>query len=572
MRISLIVSLIIILFPYHLFSQQFQWASSGDNLNGGVRASVLDREGNIIVAGVANMPMYYTGEQHLYSSVGDSVNIGVGDFMFLASYTPDGAINWVREIRGADDPVGMGLDKEGNIAVLAYNRNNPEFREINTFVNDAKYFVLHISPQGKTIKVVADTLGILKDPIRFMVNKSGDYLVTQTEYKYLDIGNGVNEEVGFFVLHKLNSRLKRVWTETIRRLGHHGYFPQSIWIDEAPNGDVYYAVSVTEGALFGNKKMVAPVVDSVTEYNLPYEAYLACYSKDGKVKWVKASGGKTIFSALKVTTSGVYLGGHIQNNFNFFGRQIDTTGKKGMVLAAFDLRGNLKWAETTTANTILALAVDQKENIYAIVESKISYPQKQIFYNDTLNNVYESLLLASFDAKGKYRWIKHTKLPMSSNETPNLLTDDCGNIFISGELWWVMKAEMKWFDAALVRGFGYGPMPFVGKIKNTLPADIKKLPQQSCIISPAPWNIMNYPNPFRESTTVQYKVTYNDKNVSLSLFDISGKLVRVLFTNKPHKAGVFNYILYAANLPPGVYVLVLQGTEAVATEKIVVQR
>ncbi len=552
-------------------AQQFEWASSGDNLNGGIRASVLDASGNMIVAGVANMPMYYTGGQQLYSSSGDSKSVSVGDFMFLASYSPDGKINWVREVQGADDPVGMGLDGDGNIVVLASNDRNPSFREIDVRVDAGRYFILHITPEGRAKKVVADTLGLLRDPMRFVVTKEGDYLVTQSEYRLMDSGKGYNEEVSFFGLYKLNKDFKTVWKQEVRRFGHHGYFVPGMLIDEAPNGDVYAIVSVAEGVAFGSKKLTPAVVDSVGQYNPAYEAYLACYNKEGKLKWVRASGGKSIFSSIKATASGIYLGGHVHNNQNFFGKKIDTTGRKGMVLAAFDLQGKLKWAETTTAHTIRALTADQNENIYAIVESKISYPDKQVFYTDTLRNVYESLLLASFDAKGKYRWIKHTKLPMSTNQSPNLLTDNCGDIYVSGELWWVMKAEMKWFDAALVKGYGYGPMPFAGKIKNTLPSFVKNEPAK-CVISPSPWTIMNYPNPFTSSTTVQYKVTYDDKNVSLNLYDISGKLNRIIFSKKQHKKGTYTLTLSATGLASGMYVLVLRGTEAVATEQILVSR
>lgn len=571
MRISIVVSILFLLLPACLFSQHFQWASSGDNFNGGVRASVLDSEGNLVVAGVANMPSYYTGTQHLYSSSGDTKEMSANDYMFLASYSQEGKINWVREIRGADDPVGMGLDANGDIVVLAYNRNNPYFKEVDAQVKSSKYFTVHFNTEGKILKVVSDTLKLLRDPMRFIVTKKGDYLISQSEYRQMNTGKGYNEEVGFFGLYKLNADLKVIWKDSVRRMGHHGYYTQGMLIDEAPNGDVYTIVSVAEGAKIGNKMFYAPAVDSVSQYKPAYEAYLSCYNSYGKLKWVQRSGGKSMFASIKASASGVYIGGRVDNNFNFFGNTIDTTGRKKMILASFDGKGKLKWSETTTANTIRALTTDQNGNIYAIVESKISYPQEMIFYTDTLKNVYESLLLASFDSKGKFRWIKNTRLPMSTNETPSLITDDCGNIYTAGELWWVMKAEMKWFDAALVRGYGYGPMPFVGKIKNTLPSFVKRNEQPVCIISPAPWTMMNYPNPFKDNTTVQYKLTYADENVTLSLYDLNGKLIRVLFSNKAHRAGMFTYALSVGTLPRGMYVLVLRGTEAVATAQIITQ-
>lgn len=567
MRLCILVSFLFLSSLTH--AQQFEWASSGDNLNGGVRTSVLDKEGNMIVAGNFITGGYsYNADRSLYSSSGDSLRVSYLDFMFIASFSPQGKINWLREVKGASDPMGMGLDEKGNIVLLASNRNNPSFPEIDVRVDEGRHFILHLSPKGKAVKVIVDTLNVIRDPIRFAVSKQGGYFVSQTEYSIENTSKGA-ENVDWMVLLKLDDEFKTSWKEKIRRFGSHGYFMPGLLFDEAANGDIYGVVAIAEGAEFQGKKFNAKVVDSVHEYNPPFESFLFSYDKSGKLKWVKPSGGKSIFSSIKVSDKGIYLGGNVLNNLNFFGKKIDTTEKKKMVLANFNFKGNINWVQTTKAHTIKALATDQDENVYAIVESKVSYPDSMAFFYDTLKNVYESMLIASFDSKGIYRWIKHTKLPMSTNEFPTLLTNDCGDIYVAGELWWVMKAEMKWFDAALVKGHGYGPMPFVGKIKNTLPAFVKKEPE-ACVISPAPWTIRNFPNPFRSVTTVEYKTTYRDENVSLMLYGINGNLVKMIFGKKLHNKGTHTLQLQADSLPPGVYILVLRGTEAVATERIVV--
>lgn len=570
MRLSFTVIIALLICFFNTQAQQFEWASSGDNANGGVRASVLDEQGNLIVAGVLETGYSYNAERSMYSSAGDSIRVSYRDFMFVASYSPEGKINWFREIPGADDPVGMGLDKKGNIVVMAMNRRNPYFDELGVRVNEGNYFIVHFSANGKALKVVSDSLKQINHPMRFAVSNQGGYLISQSEYSYEQASAGHTESVNWITLLKLNESMELSWKGNVRRWGNHGYYNPGMLFDESSNGDVYTIMSVAEGISVDGKNYKAPVVDSVGPYAPAYEAYLICYNKSGKVKWVKTSGGKSIFSSIKVTQDALLLGGKIVNNEKFFGKQIDTTEKKQMVLASFSLNGKMKWAETTRATTIRAITVDQQDNIYAIVESKISYPDSLIFYQDTLKNVYDNMLIASFDAKGNFRWIKHTKLPMSMNECPSLITDHCGNIFVSGELWWVMKAEMKWFDAALVKGYGYGPVPFIGKIKNTLPKQVLPSGQTECMISPAPWTIRNYPNPFRESTTVQYKTTYKDERVSLSLYGINGNLVKMLFSGKAHEKGTHTFQLQANDLAKGVYVLVLRGTEAVATERIVV--
>lgn len=552
-------------------AQQFEWASSGNNLNGGVRASVIDRKGNLIVAGVFQPGYGYHSDRSLYSSTGQSVSVTYGnEYMYMASYSPEGKINWLRECKGADDPVGMGLDKDGNAVVLASNDNNPTFPELGIRVNNARYFILHLSPEGKAVKVVADTQNVIRHPIRFAVSNQGGYIVTQSEHTLEKSGNAV-ESANWMSLIKLDASCALSWKQRIRLYGSHGYFIPGMLFDEAHNGDIYGVIAVREAAGFGDKKFKAPEVDSVDKQHRGFESYLVSYNKSGKMKWVKPSGTKSIFSAIKVSDRGVYLGGNIQNAYPFFGKSIDTTGKKAMVLARFNFKGALQWVETTRANTIKALATDQHENVYAVVESRVSYPEKMVFYTDTLSNVYESLLIASFSEAGTYRWVKHTRLPMSRNEYPQLITTDCGDIFVSGELWWVMKAEMKWFDAALVKGYGYGPMPFVGKINNTLPAFVPREKPGECMVSPAPWTLRNFPNPFKSATTVEYKTTYRDDRISLQLYSINGSLIKTFFTNRPQEKGTHTFRLQADGLAAGIYVLVLRGTVAVATEQILVQ-
>lgn len=566
---GVIIMLMVTMFPVQ--GQQFEWASSGDNLNGGVKASVLDRQGNLIVAGQFEPGFGYVSERSLYTSVGQSFSVTHGsEYMFMASYSPEGKINWLREFKGANDPVGIGLDEEGNIAVLASNDNNPYFPELGIRIDNARYFILHLSPQGKAIKIVSDTQNLLRHPIRFAVSHQGGYIVTQSEHTLEKVNNGV-ESVNWMAMIKLDKSFSVSWKQRIRLYGSHGYFLPGLLFDEARNGDIYGVMAVKEAAGFGSKKFIAPEVDSIDKHNRGFESYLMSFSKSGKLKWVKPSGTKAIFSAIRVSDKGVYIGGNVQNAQPFFGKHLDASGRKSMVLARFSLNGQLKWVEATKANTIKSLATDQQENIYAVVESRVSYPEKMIFYSDTLSNVYESLLIASFNESGGYRWIKHTRLPMSRNEYPQLLKTDCGDIFVSGELWWVMKAEMKWFDAALVKGYGYGPIPFVGKINNTLPAFVPREKPGECLISPAPWTLRNYPNPFKGTTTVAYKTTYRDERISLQLYSINGNLVKTLFVNRVHDKGSHTYRLQAEGLAAGIYVLVLRGTVAVATEQMVVQ-
>ena len=61
----------------------------------------------------------------------------------------------------------------------------------------------------------------------------------------------------------------------------------------------------------------------------------------------------------------------------------------------------------------------------------------------------------------------------------------------------------------------------------------------------------NYPNPFNPTTKIDYELP-NDANVSITLFDISGKEVMNL-VNESKTAGYHTVQLNAGNLSSGTY-------------------
>ena len=62
----------------------------------------------------------------------------------------------------------------------------------------------------------------------------------------------------------------------------------------------------------------------------------------------------------------------------------------------------------------------------------------------------------------------------------------------------------------------------------------------------------NYPNPFNPSTTISY-VLSNASSVSISVYDMSGRLVRKLSENESQSAGAHEISFNADGLASGVY-------------------
>ncbi|MCG6959219.1 T9SS type A sorting domain-containing protein, partial [bacterium BMS3Abin03] len=62
----------------------------------------------------------------------------------------------------------------------------------------------------------------------------------------------------------------------------------------------------------------------------------------------------------------------------------------------------------------------------------------------------------------------------------------------------------------------------------------------------------NYPNPFNPTTTIKFGIP-KAGNVTLNVYDITGRLVQTLVNNAPLNAGTVTYTFNGSNLASGVY-------------------
>lgn len=79
----------------------------------------------------------------------------------------------------------------------------------------------------------------------------------------------------------------------------------------------------------------------------------------------------------------------------------------------------------------------------------------------------------------------------------------------------------------------------------------------------------NYPNPFRSETIIRYSLAKASK-VNLSLFDINGRLVKVL-VNGSKEAGAHSITVTAGSLTAGIYLYRIQTGNFTATKRLVIQ-
>ncbi len=77
----------------------------------------------------------------------------------------------------------------------------------------------------------------------------------------------------------------------------------------------------------------------------------------------------------------------------------------------------------------------------------------------------------------------------------------------------------------------------------------------------------NYPNPFNPVTKIHFEIPV-ESNVLLSIYDLSGKLVKTLISNNMHQGG-FDIDLNASDLSSGVYFYTLTTNAGTLTRKMI---
>ncbi len=82
----------------------------------------------------------------------------------------------------------------------------------------------------------------------------------------------------------------------------------------------------------------------------------------------------------------------------------------------------------------------------------------------------------------------------------------------------------------------------------------------------------NYPNPFKESTYIAYKIRRPSK-VSLFVYDMFGRNVATLFKDKALQAGKYSeqFVTDDYGIPAGVYYYVLQINNSIEKQKMIVK-
>jgi len=629
-------------------AQHFEWASSGSNILTGYSKSCVTSDGRLIAAGQYQTPSYRIadGDPVIFSGSGDEFKMDYyKDQFFVTCYNAQGGIDWMikgSEISNSGRINGVTSLADGTV-VIAF-KGSPANQHATRMNKDGSSesiyfdgygrsklspdvpidFFAEIDERGRVKRVYIVENLIEEEWLSFAATPEGDFIVAQAYKEKVKDKTGKLKDIGHNYVQKVAKNYILDWTYKFQYMDESccSYFEKSSLAAVGNDGDIY----VSGSAFYGIKPQdrpvkMAPVLDVVSQYNEPYESYVARISATGKLKWIKYSDGKSLISDISVENNQLVIGGKIMLQKKLFGMKIDTTEKKKAFISAFDLDGNPKWTKTFNALDINAVSQDFDGNIFASFKNDRSrgIPPLKIG-TDTVSDAFHRVIVASFDANGNYRWYKMSRAMMSNEPTTSLHNDQCGNLYFVGEMWYSLKVNMSLFDGAIVKGTGYGGAPIAARIRTTIPDELltlnitlsqsipvkfKEKPEKEkpekviskpektitippvrtptnqqnlhpdsiksgrCVQIPFPWKLELFPNPTDGIFTARASISYSDNKVSLELWDMKGNFVETLSAPQLREVGTFDISCDVSSRAAGVYIIMLKGTGSAITERLI---
>ncbi len=254
------------------------WAKNGGSTAGDIAYGVgLDGAGNVYVTGHFSGTMAVDGVTVTSSGLFD---------IFLAKYSPDGVLLWLKRAggTGSDIPHGLGVDGLGNIAIVGEFQNTAFFGTHSvkaSGLNDA--FIAKYDPAGNNVWVHSggSTTSFAGDPAKAVAvdgsnnfYMTGDYTGTAT-FDGLSVVNSGTSGSDIFVAKYDNSGAIQWLHHAGGPVSDKGY---SIGVDQSGNSWVSGFAGSGPGVVFDTISL--PPIGN--EY-----IFLAKYDSNGVVQYVK---------------------------------------------------------------------------------------------------------------------------------------------------------------------------------------------------------------------------------------------------------------------------------------------
>jgi hypothetical protein len=194
-------------------------------------------------------------------------------------------------------------------------------------------------------------------------------------------------------------------------------------------GNVYIAGKYEQNANFSGT--VVPCQGN-------HDIYLAKYTSSGSLLWVRTAGGYSgdYAHCLSIGNSFVYIGGEVEGNgpVKFIGTSttLQAKGSNDIVIAKYDLNGNLIWARNDGGiynEEARGITHDAAGNIYACG----FFNTKAVFGSSITITGYgdRDIFVAKYSPNGTPLWVRKAG-SSGKDEARSIKCDASGNVYVTG--------------------------------------------------------------------------------------------------------------------------------------------
>lgn len=344
-------------------AQQFDWATSVGALGLDVARDVaVDPQGNFVVIGD------FSGTT---SIAGTPLSGFGGAEAFVAKFNPQGSLQWAKVISGpAEDRArGLMIDDDGNIYVVGHFTDTVVFHQTeNELISSGSLgqkdiFVVKYSPTGEVIWQFTGGSRFDDTATGIDWNRWTNKLYISGGFQSRgDFGNGIalsNGDSDAFLL-KMDVDGNTFWAKSG---GGEGHEVAADVVVDVSSQSVYITGDFYQNATFENTQLEA--VGSS-------DMFLAKYSEEGEMLWIKSNGGTNVDVATKLgidLNQKVYVSGYYQLTTVFEMHTATALGYNDVFLAQFNPEGDCMWLKSAGSNALdnaLGLAVDWDGTTYQV--------------------------------------------------------------------------------------------------------------------------------------------------------------------------------------------------------------
>lgn len=402
--------------------------------------------------------VYLAGQFASTTSFGtNTLTTSGGNDVFVAAYTGNGSVLWVRKTGGSGSDLarGLALDGAGNAYLVGTFSSAPAtFGHVSLAASGSDMFLAklatvdpaalpvftlqpsnQIAAAGANIELIAGFVGAPPVALQWQFNGA---VLTGATNSTLVLSNATSAMAGNYALVLSNANgmsTSAVVTVSVavesdfvwaRRGGGSSNDVALASVTDA-SGYVYVAGYFRDTADFGGTQLVSAGGEDI---------FMAKYHPNGTLQWVQQFGGPGDDRATAMcrdTAGGIDVAGTFSGTVMFDTNTLVSAGGLDVFLARFTLAGDLDWAlRGGGASNDVAQAVAASTVVYAIYVA--GYSQANATFGSTtlsISGVTNKMFLAGYSTTGNFGWAA-TSTGTGPSEARALVCDPGNFVYVGG--------------------------------------------------------------------------------------------------------------------------------------------